>query len=115
MDDILIHSQDDFGSNLGAEASGWYGRADSFHGSPSSLWINPPSNQHQHHQPVDQQQQHQQHHHLYSTEDDESYVGQSVIGIGWKDVDTLNQAGVLVTSSGHLLHPHLQHHQQQQQ
>jgi hypothetical protein len=97
---------------LGAEASGWYSRADAFHGSQSPLWISGPANH--------QQQQHlqpdpQHHQNVYSTEDDDSYVGQSVMGIGWKDVESMsNQTGIVVASAGQLLHPHMQQQQQQQ-
>ena len=89
----LMSFQDDFTTNLtGADGGSWYARADSFHGSQSPIWINPGHNQHQHHQ------------HVYATEEDDSYVSQPLMNVGWKDVDRVGgQGGVIV---GQLLHPH---------
>ena len=77
------------------DSGGWYGRADSFPGSQSPLWMNPSGhhNQHHHHQ-----------HHVYSTDDDDVYCGQSVMSVGWKDVEAIGvgQPGSVVV--GPLLH-----------
>ena len=57
----------------------------------------------------------QQVHHAYTTEEDDAYVGQSVMGLGWKQVEPMTTNPIIITSGGHLLHPHLQQQQQQQQ
>jgi len=70
--------EDSYGVTVAPEPGVWYSRSDPYHGPQSPVWIGAGHSattlQHLYHHP----------------DDDDSFVGQSVAGIQWKEVEQLS-------------------------